>query len=59
MSVFDKALFSAGNTGTEKTARGDDITVIARAGQTNGMVGVWSAVIAPGTGPDWHAHSRE
>jgi quercetin dioxygenase-like cupin family protein len=59
MSVFDKAIFSAGSIGTEKTPRGDDITVIARATQTNGMIGVWSSVIAPGTGPDWHSHSRE
>lgn len=59
MSVFDKAIVSPADDIAGKTARGDDVRVIARASATNGALGLWSSIIAPGTGPDWHTHSRE
>lgn len=42
-----------------KTARGDDVLVQARSDATAGQIGAWEAVIAPGTGPSWHTHTRE
>lgn len=59
MAVFDRAIVSPDHHIVGKTARGDDVTVIARAEATNGALGIWSSVIAPGTGPDWHTHTRE
>jgi mannose-6-phosphate isomerase-like protein (cupin superfamily) len=59
MGGFDRAIVSPGHHVIGKTARGDDVTVIARAEATNGILGIWSSVIAPGTGPDWHTHKRE
>lgn len=59
MGVFDKAIVSPQQSLTGKTARGDDVMVIARATDTNGALGLWSSVIEPGTGPAWHSHSRE
>jgi mannose-6-phosphate isomerase-like protein (cupin superfamily) len=59
MRVFDQAIVSPAQDQQGKTARGDNVAVIARAEQTNGMVGIWRNVIAPGNGPDWHMHSRE
>lgn len=59
MGIFDKAIVSPRDDHAGKTARGDDVRVIARASETNGALGLWSSVIAPGTGPSWHTHSRE
>jgi mannose-6-phosphate isomerase-like protein (cupin superfamily) len=59
MGVFYRAIVSPGHHIVGKTARGDNVTVIARAEATNGALGIWSSIIAPGTGPDWHAHKRE
>ena len=59
MGIFDRAIVSPGHHIIGKTARGDDVTVIARAAATNGTLGIWSSVIAPDTGPDWHTHTRE
>jgi mannose-6-phosphate isomerase-like protein (cupin superfamily) len=41
------------------TARGDDVRVRVHSDQTAGRLGAWTATIAPGTGPSWHAHTRE
>jgi mannose-6-phosphate isomerase-like protein (cupin superfamily) len=59
VAVFNRAIVATRDSRIGKTARGDDVTVIARAGETNGVLGIWSSVIAPGTGPDWHVHARE
>jgi mannose-6-phosphate isomerase-like protein (cupin superfamily) len=59
LGIFDRAIVSPQHSRIGKTARGDDIRVIARASDTNGALGIWSSVIAPGTGPTWHTHSRE
>ena len=59
MGISDRAIVSPGHHIIGKTARGDDVTVIARAAATNGTLGIWSSVIAPDTGPDWHTHTRE
>ena len=42
-----------------RTARGDDVLVRVRSGDTAGRLGAWVATIAPGTGPAWHTHSLE
>lgn len=59
MGKFEKAIVAPRDALAGKTARGDDVRVIARARDTNGMIGIWDAMIEPGTGPDWHSHSRE
>jgi mannose-6-phosphate isomerase-like protein (cupin superfamily) len=41
------------------TARGDDVLVQVRSIDTAGRLGAWDALIAPGTGPSWHTHTRE
>jgi mannose-6-phosphate isomerase-like protein (cupin superfamily) len=42
-----------------RTARGDEIRIVATSSDTGGSIGIFDGVIAPGTGPDWHIHSRE
>lgn len=42
-----------------RTARGDEIRIVARSSETAGSVGIFEGIIAPGTGPDWHMHTRE
>jgi mannose-6-phosphate isomerase-like protein (cupin superfamily) len=59
MSKFDRAIVTPRDVTAGKTGRGDDVAVIARAGNTNGMIGIWESVIEPGTGPNWHTHARE
>jgi mannose-6-phosphate isomerase-like protein (cupin superfamily) len=59
MAKFERAIVAPRDATIGKTARGDDVNVIARASDTNGMIGIWESVIEPGTGPDWHSHSRE
>ncbi len=59
MAGFDRAIVSPDQHRVGKTARGDDVTDIARAESTNGALGICSSVVAPGTGPDLHTHRRE
>ncbi|MEJ0012536.1 MAG: cupin domain-containing protein [Bauldia sp.] len=59
MGIFDRAIVSTRQNHKGRTTRGDAINVIARAGETNGAVGVFGAIIEPGTGPVWHVHARE
>jgi mannose-6-phosphate isomerase-like protein (cupin superfamily) len=42
-----------------RTARGDEIRIIARSLDTDGSIGMFGAWVEPDTGPDWHTHSRE
>lgn len=42
-----------------RTARGDEIRIVADSAETGGSIGIFEGTIAPGTGPDWHVHSRE
>jgi quercetin dioxygenase-like cupin family protein len=59
MQVFNRAIVSPGHDIIGKTGRGDTVKVIARARATNGALGIWSSIIEPGTGPNWHTHSCE
>ena len=60
MAPFPRAIVSFPTTPPNgKTARGDDVRVQVRSAETAGRMGAWTAVIAPGTGPSWHTHSRE
>lgn len=60
MAPFPRAIVSLPTMPPNgRTARGDDVRVRLRAAETAGRMGAWSAVIAPGTGPSWHSHSRE
>lgn len=60
MAPFPRAIVSFPTDAPNgRTARGDDVLVKARSVDTAGRMGAWVAMIAPGTGPSWHAHSRE
>jgi quercetin dioxygenase-like cupin family protein len=60
MSTFDKAIAAHPNDPRiGRTARGDEIRIIARGADTNGSIGIFEGWAAPGTGPDWHRHTRE
>jgi mannose-6-phosphate isomerase-like protein (cupin superfamily) len=59
MVDFDRAIVSTLHSSSGKTGRGDAVAVIARTENTNGALGIWSTLAAPGTGPTWHVHTRE
>jgi mannose-6-phosphate isomerase-like protein (cupin superfamily) len=42
-----------------RTARGDEVRIVARGSETGGTIGIFEAWPEPGTGPDWHVHTRE
>lgn len=42
-----------------RTARGDEIRIVALGSETEGSIGIFEGSISPGTGPDWHVHTRE
>lgn len=60
MAPFPRAVVSfPSDPPNGRTARGDDVLVQARAGDTAGRLGAWVSTVAPGTGPGWHSHTRE
>lgn len=60
MGAFDQAIVARPtDPAIRRTARGDDVRIIARSADTAGAIGMFEAWVEPGTGPDWHTHSRE